>query len=83
MPPLGLVHLACAVVALGAGAGVLLLRKGTRRHRRLGWVYVAAMLGLNLTALLIYRLFGRFGPFHLAALLSLVTVLAGLLPARC
>lgn len=39
------------------------------------------MAGLNGTAFMIYRLFGTFGPFHMAALLSLVTVIMGTLPA--
>jgi uncharacterized membrane protein len=77
MSSLGLFHTLCAVVALASGAAVLLRRKGTRWHRRAGWVYVASMLLLNISALLIYRLFGRFGPFHLAAIVSLLTVLAG------
>jgi uncharacterized membrane protein len=77
MTPLGWTHLASAVAALLAGGLVLLTRKGTRRHRQLGWTYVVSMLALNLTALLIYRLFGRFGPFHAGAIISLVTVVAG------
>jgi hypothetical protein len=39
------------------------------------------MVALNGTALLIYDLFGRFGPFHWLALASLATLLAGLVPA--
>jgi uncharacterized membrane protein len=78
---LGWFHLICALTALGSGAVVLLRRKGTRAHRRMGWVYVGSMLALNVTALMIYRLFGGFGPFHAAALASLVTVLAGIVPA--
>jgi uncharacterized membrane protein len=81
MNALGLFHTACALVALGSGAVVLRRRKGTRGHRRIGWVYVASMLLLNGTALMIYRLFGGFGPFHVAAVFSLVTVLAGIVPA--
>ena len=77
MPPLGLTHTAAAIVALAAGAAVLLTRKGTRRHRQLGWAYVVSMLLLNVTALMIYRLFGRVGPFHVGAVFSLVTVVAG------
>jgi uncharacterized membrane protein len=77
MISLGWTHTLAALTALVAGAAVLLTRKGTRRHRQLGWAYVASMLLLNGTALLIYRLFGRFGPFHVGALFSLVTVLAG------
>lgn len=74
---LGLVHTGSALVALACGAVVLLQRKGTRVHRRLGWTYVASMVTLNVTALLIYRLFGGFGPFHVAALVSLATLAAG------
>ena len=54
---------------------------GTQLHRVIGYLYVASMLGLNVTALLIYRVFGTFGPFHVLAVISLATVVAGLLPA--
>jgi hypothetical protein len=39
------------------------------------------MVLLNVTALMIYDLTGRFGPFHVAAIISLATVAAGYLPA--
>jgi uncharacterized membrane protein len=81
MLSLGWTHAAAALAALVAGAAVLLTRKGTRRHRQLGWAYVVSMLLLNVTALLIYRLFGRFGPFHVGAVFSLVTVVAGTVAA--
>lgn len=83
MTALGIVHLTSAFAAIGAGAAVLLVRpKGSRRHRQLGWAYVVSMLVLNGTALAIYRLFGTFGPFHYAALISLATIVAGTLVAR-
>jgi uncharacterized membrane protein len=78
---IGLVHLLAAVLALASGLLVLLTRKGKRRHRRLGWTYVGAMAAVNLTALMIYDLFGGFGPFHIAALVSGVTIIAGVIPA--
>lgn len=81
MSAIGWFHTACAVLALCSGAAVLLRRKGTRVHRRIGWVYVGSMLALNGTALMIYRLFGGFGPFHVAAVVSLATVVAGTVPA--
>lgn len=71
MIPVGQLHLAAALMALAAGGLMLRRPKGTRSHRRSGWLYVASMLTLNGTALLIYRLTGRFGPFHIAALVSL------------
>ena len=83
MSLLGQVHLASAIVSLGSGAVVLLMSpKGTRLHRQIGWVYVVSMLALNVTALMIYRLFGGFGPFHVAAIVSLAGLLPGVLAAR-
>jgi uncharacterized membrane protein len=81
MAPLGWIHTAAAVASLGLGAAVLLRGKGTSTHRRIGWTYVVAMVVLNATALAIYRLTGSFGPFHIAAVLSLASVSAGVVPA--
>lgn len=82
MSPLGQFHFATALIALGSGAWVLLRTKGTRKHRRVGWVYATSMLMLNVSALSIYRLTGAFGPFHVAALVSLATLAAGIISAR-
>ncbi len=78
---IGALHVALALVALVSGFIMVVTRKGTLRHRKIGWVYAVSMLGLNATALLIYRLFGGFGPFHVLALVSLLTIIAGLIPA--
>jgi uncharacterized membrane protein len=80
--PLGAFHFLSAIVALLAGAIVLLRRKGTRFHRRAGWTYAIAMLLVNVSAMMIYRLTGSFGPFHIAALVSLATLVAGIVTAR-
>ncbi len=49
-------------------------------HKRVGYGYVVAMVLVNVTAFLIYRLFGKFGPFHIAALFSGISILGGMLP---
>lgn len=77
----GLIHLVSSILALLAGTLVLAQTKGTRLHRRWGYVYVAAMLILNGTAFSIYRLFGGWGPFHYAATLSTLSLAMGILPA--
>ena len=82
METLGLVHLVAALAALVSGTAVLPRRKGDVGHRYLGRVYFGSMVVLNLTALLIYRLTGAFGPFHVAAVVSLATVAAGVAAAR-
>lgn len=70
------------MLAIGLGGAVVVMRKGTPRHRWLGRAYLVGMLLLNVSALMIYELFGGFGMFHWAALASLATVLAGYLEAR-
>jgi Predicted membrane protein (DUF2306) len=77
---IGLVHLISALLAMVAGGVVLLNTKAGTFHKRAGYVYVVLMLVLNGTAFQIYQLFGRFGPFHWLALVSLTSVLGGMLP---
>jgi uncharacterized membrane protein len=73
-------HITTATIALTAGACVLLASKGTRLHRWIGYTYFFSMLTLNISALFIYQLTGYFGPFHGAALASLITLIAGFIP---
>ena len=75
----GMIHVGFGCAAIGLGALVALTTKGTARHKFMGRAYVAAMVMLNATALLIYDLSGRFGPFHVASVVSLATIAAGLL----
>lgn len=82
MSTMGLFHMALGLVALGSGTLLVCTKKGTRLHRIVGRGYALSMLLLNGTALLIYNLFDRFGPFHAAALASFATVVAGVLSAR-
>ncbi|MTI39057.1 hypothetical protein E1140_06115 [Fulvivirga lutimaris] len=52
--------------------------KGTKVHAFMGYAYVASMLIVNITALMIYRLFGSFGIFHYAAIMSLINLSIGM-----
>lgn len=77
MSTLGTVHMTFGCAALALGLAVVTLKKGTRLHRTIGHLYFSSMLALNITALLIYRLFGHFGPFHALAILSLIYLVWG------
>jgi uncharacterized membrane protein len=72
-------HVLAALSALGAGATVVLLPKGTHTHRVIGTVYVLALLLVNLAALSLHRE-NTFGVFHALAVASLVTIAVGLSP---
>ncbi|MDT8413777.1 MAG: DUF2306 domain-containing protein [Flavobacteriaceae bacterium] len=79
--PTGLVHLIFALLALVFGTAVLFMKKGTPVHKKAGYLYLISMLVMNATAFGIYRLFGGFGIFHYAALLSLFSLIGGIYPA--
>lgn len=69
------IHVALGIIALCAGAWNLVARKGTSRHRGLGWVYVGSMAGLIGTSFGIYEVFDSVGPFHVMSLVSGATLL--------
>lgn len=73
--PVGQLHVSLALLALLLGPVVFLGRKGTKTHRALGYLYVLAMLIMNITALARYGLTQSFNLFHAAALISLATLL--------
>ena len=84
VPPLVWVHLATVLVATGLTPVMLLRRKGDRRHRRLGYVWVGAMLLTAVISLFFNaRIDGRpnlgvfsgdFSFIHLLSLFVLVQV---------
>lgn len=78
--PTGLLHVLLSLLALITGTAVLIMRKGTQAHKRWGYVYFIAMFGLNFTALMIYNLFGGWGIFHYAAVISLTSIALGMVP---
>jgi uncharacterized membrane protein len=68
------------MAALLCAAFVFPMVKGTRLHKVLGYSYSAALLTTNVTAFGLYHLTGHFGMFHIAAIVSFLTLLAGLVP---
>lgn len=76
----GLIHLLACVLALIAGTCLLAITKGSEIHKRIGYAYCISMLTVNGTAFSLYHLFNGLGPFHFAALISLATLVAGMIP---
>lgn len=76
----GVAHLWMAVAALLAGTLVLALRKGTRLHKRVGYVYVASMVPMLASSFVIQRLYGGWGLFHVFSVVGSLTLMAGMLP---
>jgi uncharacterized membrane protein len=77
---MGIIHIASAISSLVFGSLVLYLRKGTLKHRRAGYTYVASMSIMLISSFFIYRLFGHFGPFHVASIFSSIVTALGIIP---
>jgi len=77
-----LIHVILGFSSLISGFTVLLIKKGSRNHRLVGRAYALSMLGLNLTAFGIYKLFDGWGFFHWMAIASLIPLLAGYVAIR-
>lgn len=75
----GLIHLIASILALIFGTLVLVLKKGTKKHKLYGYLYVITMLIVLATAFKIYRLFNGFGLFHYAAIFSGLNLGIGML----
>lgn len=76
----GLVHFIASLFALLLGTFVLVLPKGTGKHKIIGRLYALTMLVVLTTAFMTYRLFGTWGIFHWTAVVSSLTLACGLIP---
>ncbi len=76
---IGLVHTIAAILAMIFGTMVFFNKKGTNFHKKLGYAYIGSMLVLNITAFAIYN-FGSVNLFHAFAIISLLTIVAGMIP---
>lgn len=72
-------HVMAAVTALAVGAAVLVLPKGVGWHRLVGSAYVVCLVAVDVAALSVHKE-ATFGVFHALAVVSLLTLVAGVSP---
>jgi uncharacterized membrane protein len=77
-------HAFAAMAAFVLGVVQLGAPKGTIPHRTIGWVWVALMLAVSISAFWIHtiRLWGPWSPIHLLAIFTLVMLPVAVLHAR-
>ncbi|KAJ0392074.1 hypothetical protein ATCC90586_008167 [Pythium insidiosum] len=75
-------HTAAAVGVLGLGAAILLARKGTPTHRRMGQVWSAAMAATCLSSYSIREIDGSFSWIHGLSTYSLASLGVGIYQIR-
>jgi uncharacterized membrane protein len=81
-PPAIHVHLAATLAALALGMAMLVRRKGTVWHKRLGWLWVLLMLTAAVSSFWITGVSGSFSPIHALSLLVLILVPAAVIAIR-
>lgn len=76
-------HIAAGVTAVIVGAAVMLMRKGTHRHRRVGWTYLIALTVIFVTMVVMVVIRWPLN-LHLLALgsISLAAAALGVLNRR-
>jgi uncharacterized membrane protein len=77
-------HAFAAMAAFVLGVVQLGAPKGTIPHRTIGWVWVALMLAVSISAFWIHtiRLWGPWSPIHLLAIFTLVMLPVAVFHAR-
>lgn len=78
------VHAFAAMAAFALGLVQLAAPKGTLPHRTVGWIWVALMTVVSVTAFFIHelQLWGIWSPIHLLAIFTLVMLPLAVLHAR-
>ena len=78
------IHAFAAIAAFALGIVQLAAPKGTLPHRTVGWIWVALMVLVSISAFFIQeiRLWGRWSPIHLLAILTLIMLPLGVAYAR-
>lgn len=66
-------HALAALISLAAGLTVLVMRKGTARHRLVGWIFVVAMAVTALSSAFITSN-GHFSAIHLLSILTIASL---------
>ena len=74
-PPIPL-HALAALLAVVLGGIQLAMKKGTRLHKALGWIWTGLMALVAITSFFIHeiKLWGQYSPIHLLSLWTLFSL---------
>ena len=75
-------HVNACLLALVVGGILAFARKGTPRHRLLGYIYVAATCGYAASSFFMYESTGQFTFFHAISIQNVVLVVGGVTFSR-
>jgi len=77
----GWVHFTTSLIGLVTGAYILLVKKGTKIHKKIGYVFAVSLVLVNASALFIYDFNnGQISVFHYLIPVSLIFLIYGMAP---
>ncbi|MBX7226113.1 MAG: hypothetical protein K1X55_08780 [Chitinophagales bacterium] len=77
----GGIHLVSASLAIVSTWFIYAWKKGTVQHKRVGYFFVINMLILNISSFgVMMQNNGKLGPFHILTMVSLVSLIRGMIP---
>ena len=78
------IHAFAAMVAFALGIVQFAAPKGTIPHRTVGWIWVALMTAVAISAFFIHeiRMWGPWSPIHLLAIYTLISLPLAVMHAR-
>ena len=65
------IHIIFALSSIFLGALILFMRKGTRKHRFIGRIWVVSMVITCISSFWLVEIFGFWGPIHLLSIWTL------------
>lgn len=71
---ISIIHTFFSILALISGALIFLTKKGTKQHKKIGYLYSISMILLLITSFGLFSLWGDFGVFHALSIVSLFTL---------
>lgn len=71
------IHTIFSVLAILVGI-IFLIPKGTKKHKKLGYVYAVSMLICLITSFGLFNLWDSFGVYHVLSIVSFLTLLIAL-----
>jgi uncharacterized membrane protein len=83
-PPVIQFHTFLAILAFVLGLSQLVMRKGGKRHRAVGYVWSVSMMVVAFSSFFIHtiRMVGPFSPIHILSIITLIAVPRAILAAR-
>lgn len=77
-----IIHVGTVVPALILGVPVLLMKKGTALHKRLGRIWATLMMVTAVSSFWLQGLIGTVGPIHIFSVITLISIPRAILAIR-